>query len=94
MPQFSTFAIFAAGRAYEQIRNTAAYSEIPIKLCATHAGLSVGEDGATHQMLEDISLMRSVPKMVVLSPADEVSTKKIIKGIKEYNEGRIGCAPR
>ena len=85
----SSFAVFLAGRAYEQIRNTAAYSNIPIKLCATHSGLSVGEDGATHQMLEDISLMRSVPNMVVLSPADENSTKQIIKDIKEYTEGPV-----
>lgn len=85
----SSFAMFLAGRAYEQIRNTAAYSNIPIKLCATHSGLSVGEDGATHQMIEDISLMRTIPNMVVLSPADENSTKDIIKRIKEYNEGPV-----
>ena len=85
----SSFAMFLAGRAYEQIRNTAAYAKIPIKLCATHSGLSVGEDGATHQMLEDISLMRSVPNMVVLSPADENSTKKIVEEVKDYNEGPV-----
>jgi len=85
----SSFAMFLAGRAYEQIRNTAAYSSIPIKLCATHAGLSVGEDGATHQMIEDISLMRTIPGMVVLSPADETATKKIISDIKEYNKGPV-----
>lgn len=85
----SSFAMFLAGRAYEQIRNTAAYSKAPIKLCATHSGLSVGEDGATHQMLEDISLMRTIPEMVVLSPADEQSTKKIIQNIKEYSEGPV-----
>lgn len=85
----SSFAMFLAGRAYEQIRNTAAYSKAPVKLCATHSGLSVGEDGATHQMLEDISLMRTMPEMIVLSPADEVSTKKIIEDIKEYNEGPV-----
>ena len=85
----SSFAMFLAGRAYEQIRNTAAYSNVPIKLCATHSGLSVGEDGATHQMLEDISLMRTIPGMTVLSPADENSTKKIILGIKEYTNGPV-----
>lgn len=85
----SSFAIFLAGRAYEQIRNTAAYSKVPIKLCATHSGLSVGEDGATHQMLEDISLMRTIPQMIVLSPADEVSTKKIIFDVKKYTKGPV-----
>lgn len=85
----SSFAMFLAGRAYEQIRNTAAYSKAPIKLCATHSGLSVGEDGATHQMLEDISLMRTIPNMVVLSPADEEATKKIISHIKDYEDGPV-----
>ena len=85
----SSFAMFLAGRAYEQIRNTAAYSKIPVKLCATHSGLSVGEDGATHQMLEDISLMRAIPKMVVLSPADEMATKNIIFNIKDYDNGPV-----
>ncbi len=85
----SSFAMFLAGRAYEQIRNTAAYSNVPIKLCATHSGLSVGEDGATHQMLEDISLMRTIPNMVVLQPADDVSTEYIIRYIKEYNDSPI-----
>ncbi len=85
----SSFAMFLAGRAYEQIRNAAAYSKVPIKLCATHSGLSVGEDGPTHQMVEDISLMRTIPNMIVLSPADEIATKKIIENIKEYNDGPI-----
>lgn len=85
----SSFAMFLAGRAYEQIRNTAAYSNIPVKLCATHSGLSVGEDGATHQMLEDISLMRTIPNMVVLSPADEVSTKYLINNIKDYDKSPV-----
>lgn len=85
----SSFAMFLAGRAYEQIRNTAAYSKAPVKLCATHSGISVGEDGATHQMIEDISLMRTIPEMIVLSPADEMATKKIIRNIKEYKEGPI-----
>lgn len=85
----SSFAMFLAGRAYEQIRNTAAYSKIPVKLCATHSGLSVGEDGATHQMLEDIALMRAIPKMVVLSPADEMATKNVIFDIKDYDKGPV-----
>jgi len=85
----SSFAMFLAGRAYEQIRNTASYANIPVKLCATHSGLSVGEDGATHQMLEDVSLMRTIPNMVVLSPADENSTKDIIKRIKEYGDSPV-----
>ena len=75
----STFAIFMAGRAYEQIRNTAAYSHVNINLCATHAGLAVGEDGATHQCIEDIALMNVIPQMKVFSPSDEVSTKKILE---------------
>lgn len=74
----STFAIFMAGRAYEQIRNTAAYSHVNINLCATHAGLAVGEDGATHQCIEDIALMNVIPTMKVFSPADEISTKRIL----------------
>ena len=74
----STFAIFMAGRAYEQIRNTAAYSNVDINLCATHAGIAVGEDGATHQCIEDIALMNVIPNMKVFSPADDISTKKIL----------------
>jgi len=74
----STFAMFMAGRAYEQIRNTAGYSHVNINLCATHSGLAVGEDGPSHQCLEDISLMRVIPGMTVLSPADDISTKKIL----------------
>jgi len=75
----STFAMFLAGRAYEQIRNTAGYSHVNINLCATHSGLAVGEDGPSHQCIEDISLMRVIPGMTVLSPADDISTKKILK---------------
>jgi len=74
----STFAMFLAGRAYEQIRNTAGYSHVNINLCATHSGLAVGEDGPSHQCIEDISLMRVIPGMTVLSPADDISTKKIL----------------
>ena len=74
----SSFAMFLAGRAYEQIRNTVAYSNIDINLCATHSGLAVGEDGPTHQCIEDISLMKSIPGMTVLCPSDDISTKKIL----------------
>lgn len=74
----STFAMFMCGRAYEQVRNTAGYSHVNINLCATHSGLAVGEDGPTHQCIEDISLMKGIPGMTVLSPADDISTKKIL----------------
>lgn len=79
----STMAMFMAGRAYDQIRNSVAYSNLGVKLCATHAGLCVGPDGATHQMIEDIALMRIIPNMMVFSPADEVSTKKILEEVKD-----------
>lgn len=78
IPFASTFAVFATGRAYEIIRNSVAYPKLNVKIAATHAGLTVGEDGATHQALEDISLMRSLPNMVVLCPADAVETKKCV----------------
>ncbi len=81
----STFAMFLAGRAYEQIRNTAAYSHVNINLCATHSGLAVGEDGPTHQCIEDIALMRVIPGMTVLSPADDISTKKILNECLKLN---------
>lgn len=74
----SSFAMFLCGRAYEQIRNTVCYSNIDINLCATHCGLAVGQDGATHQMLEDIALMNVLPNMKIFCPADDVSTKKIL----------------
>lgn len=81
----STFAMFMAGRAYEQIRNTAGYSHVNINLCATHSGLAVGEDGPTHQCIEDISLMKSIPGMTVFSPADDISTKKILAECLKIN---------
>ena len=84
VPFASTFAMFAAGRAYEQIRNTIAHSDLNVKIAATHAGISVGEDGATHQCLEDITLMRVVPGMVVLSPADDVEARAAIRAAYEY----------
>lgn len=74
----SSFAMFAAGRAYEQVRNTAAYSHVDINICATHSGLGVGEDGATHQCIEDIALMNVIPDMKIFSPADDIATKKIL----------------
>lgn len=75
----SSFAVFATGRCYDQIRNTVAYSKLNVKIIGTHAGLNVGEDGASHQALEDIALMRSVPNMKVYSPCDDVETKALIK---------------
>ena len=81
----SSFAMFAAGRAFEQIRNSIGYPHLNVKICATHAGISVGEDGATHQCLEDIALMRSIPGMVVINPADDVEAKAAIKAALEYN---------
>ncbi len=74
----SSFAMFLSGRAYEQVRNTAAYSHVNVNLCATHSGLAVGEDGPTHQCIEDIALMNVIPGMTIFSPADDVSTKKIL----------------
>ena len=79
IPFASTFAMFAAGRAYDQIRNSVAYPKLNVKICGTHAGVTVGEDGATHQMLEDLSLMRSIPNMTGLCTSDGVQTKWAIK---------------
>lgn len=81
----SSFAMFLAGRAYEQIRNTAAYSHVNINLCATHSGLAVGEDGATHQCIEDIALMNVIPQMTIFCPSDEYSTKKILNECLNIN---------
>ena len=85
IPFASTFAMFAAGRAFEQIRNSICYPRLNVKICATHAGLTVGEDGASHQAIEDLSLMRSIPNMVVISPADAVETMAAIKAIANYD---------
>ncbi len=82
----SSFAIFATGRCYDQIRNTIAYSNLNVKIVATHAGLNVGEDGGSHQALEDIALMRVLPNMEVFSPADEVETREVIKYIATTNK--------
>ena len=81
----SSFAMFAAGRAFEQIRNSIAYPALNVKICATHAGISVGEDGATHQCLEDIALMRAIPNMVIINPADAVEARAAVKAALEYN---------
>ena len=75
----SSFAMFAAGRAFEQVRNSVCYPNLNVKVCATHAGLSVGEDGATHQALEDVAIMRALPNMTVISPCDAVETRAAIK---------------
>lgn len=83
IPFASTFAVFAAGRAYDQIRNSVCYPNLNVKICATHAGITVGEDGATHQMLEDIAMMRTLPNLQVFSPSDNVQTKFIIKEISK-----------
>lgn len=84
VPFASTFAMFAAGRAFEQVRNAIGYPHLNVKIGATHAGISVGEDGATHQCNEDIALMRAIPGMVVISPADDVETKAAVKAAYEY----------
>jgi transketolase len=85
IPFASTFAMFATGRAFEVIRNSVCYPNLNVKIAATHAGLTVGEDGATHQALEDISLMRSLPNMVVLSPADGIEAKQCIYEAAKHN---------
>lgn len=83
IPYASTFAAFAAGRAYDQIRNSIAYPNLNVKICATHSGITVGEDGATHQMIEDISLMRTLPNMKVISVSDDTQTKWAVKEISK-----------
>ncbi len=79
VPFASTFAVFAAGRSYDQIRNSVCYPNLNVKICATHAGITVGEDGATHQMLEDISMMRCLPNMKVICPSDDAQTRWAIE---------------
>ena len=81
----STFAVFAAGRAYDQIRNSICYPKMNVKICGTHAGVTVGEDGATHQMLEDINLMRGLPNMRVMSVSDDTQTKWAVEEISKIN---------
>ena len=88
VPFVSTFAMFAAGRGFEQIRNSIGYPHLNVKICATHGGISVGEDGASHQCCEDFALMRSIPGMVVMSPADNVEAMAAVKAAYEY-EGPV-----
>ena len=85
IPFASTFAVFGAGRAYEQIRNSVCYPKLNVKIAVTHAGLTVGEDGATHQMLEDIALMRALPNMTVVVPADAAETEAVIMWAASYD---------
>ena len=84
VPFVSTFAMFAAGRAYEQVRNSVAYPQINVKIGATHGGISVGEDGASHQCNEDFALMRAIPGMVVICPSDDVEAKAAVKAAYEH----------
>lgn len=85
IPYASSFAVFAAGRAYDQIRNSICYPKLNVKICATHAGVTVGEDGATHQMLEDIGLMRGLPNMTVISTSDDTETKWAVEEISKID---------
>ncbi len=81
----SSFAMFASARALEQIRNSIAYPRLNVKVCASHAGITVGEDGASHQCIEDIAFMRAIPGMIILNPCDDDTTRKAIKAVYEYN---------
>lgn len=85
IPFASTFAVFASGRAFEIIRNSICYPKLNVKVCATHAGITVGEDGASHQAVEDLALMRALPNMTVLNPADAVSAKALLNEAAKYN---------
>ena len=85
IPYASTFAVFAAGRAYDQIRTSIAYPKLNVKICATHAGITVGEDGATHQMIEDLGLMRGLPNMTVLSTSDDTQTRWAVREIAKID---------
>ena len=85
VPFVSTFAMFAAGRAYEQVRNSIGYPHLNVKIAATHAGISVGEDGATHQCNEDLALMREIPSMVVLNPSDDIEAKAAVEAAYEHD---------
>ena len=86
IPAFaSSFAMFACGRAFEQIRNSVAYPALPVKICASHAGVTVGEDGATHQFCEDMAIMRALPNMTVVCPADSASTEALLEEIVNFD---------
>ena len=97
IPFVSSFAMFAAGRAYEQVRNSVGYPHLNVKIGATHAGITVGEDGASHQCNEDIALMRTIPGMVVMCPADDIEARAAVKAAAEYvgpvymRFGRAAC---
>lgn len=97
IPFVSSFAMFAAGRAFEQVRNSVGYPHLNVKIGATHAGITVGEDGASHQCNEDIALMRTIPGMVVMSPADDIEAKAAVKAAIEHEGpvylrfGRAAC---
>lgn len=84
IPFASSFAMFACGRAYDQIRNSIAYPKLNVKICASHAGVTVGEDGATHQMIEDLGMMRGIPNMTVMCTSDDTQTKWAVKEISKY----------
>ena len=88
IPFISSFAMFATGRAYEQVRNSIGYPQLNVKICASHAGITVGEDGASHQCLEDIALMRSIPGMVVMCPADDIEARAAVRAAAAY-EGPV-----
>ena len=92
IPFCSTFAMFGAGRAYEQVRNSVAYPHLNVKLAMTHAGVSVGEDGASHQCIEDIALMRAIPGMTVICPADAKEARRAVFAAAEM--GKVHCAFR
>lgn len=85
IPFASTFAVFATGRAYDQIRNSVCYPKLNVKICGSHAGITVGEDGATHQMLEDINIMKGLPNMKVFCPSDDIQTKWLVEEISKIN---------
>lgn len=84
IPFASSFAMFATGRAFEQVRNSIGYPHLNVKICASHAGITVGEDGASHQCLEDLALMRTIPGMVVMCPADDVEARAAVRAAAEY----------
>ena len=96
IPFCSSFAMFASGRAFDRVRNGVAYPKLNVKICATHAGITVGEDGATHQCLEDMGIMRTIPNMVVLNPGDDVEAKAALRAAAEHKGPvymRFGRAP-
>ena len=86
IPFASTFAMFGVGRAYDQIRNSIAYADLPVRIVLTHTGITVGEDGGSHQMLEDIAIMRMMPNMSVIVPADAHETEQVIRFSVNYNQ--------